>query len=216
MTIVHLPDHIRFCEIGGQRIFLDLRRDRYFQLPPTADRAFGDLVLGSAADAEMVGALAAAGLLVAPPEGRPATATVHPPPKRSLPEEEPSVRVSWRGLPEVLLLVLWARRAVSRQRLSRLIGRPARPAAPDAASQDRLDRCVHAFQAARRLVPIAPNCLYDSLALRQFLLRRSVQADLIVGVKLHPFGAHCWLQDGPRVLNDTLASARDFAPILVA
>ena len=76
---------------------------------------------------------------------------------------------------------------------------------------------VAAFHASPRVsCPIAPNCLYDSLALRRFLLRRGVGVDLVIGAKLHPFAAHCWLQDGTTVLNDCLGSARDFVPVLVA
>lgn len=216
MQAFRLPAHIHFCEIRGERIFLDLNRDRYFRLPPTADTAFAALLdQGTEASPELE-ALAVAGLLVPPPGGRPPAATVHPVPERSLIEEETGARASWTAAPEVLMLVLKARRAVSRRQLPRLIGPDVPAAPPPGAGQERLDLCVEAFLQGRRLVPIALNCLYDSLALRQFLRRRSIHADLVIGVKLHPFGAHCWLQDGNRVLNDTVASARDFAPILVA
>ena len=65
-------------------------------------------------------------------------------------------------------------------------------------------------------IPIAPNCLYDFLALCRFLQRRGIVADLVIGAKLHPFGAHCWLQDGEILLNDSVSVARDFEPVLVA
>ena len=211
-----LPAHIHFCEIRGERIFLDLRRDLYFRLPPAADGAFAALVDGGAKLSRELEALATAGLLVPPPGGRPPAATIHPAPMRSLIEEEPGARAGWTTAPEVLTLVFRSRRAVSRKQLPRLIGQGRPDAPPPGAGHERLDLCVGAFLQGRRLVPIAPNCLYDSLALRQFLRRRSIHADLVIGVKLHPFGAHCWLQDGTRVLNDTVASARDFAPILVA
>lgn len=217
MCRLHLRDDVHFCASGDERIFLDLRTDRYFRLPPAADRAFAALARGCEEPSAGLDALRTAKLLVAPPEGRRAAATVHPSPTRSLVEEDRDVRLRWAVLPEVLILVLKARRAVLQKQLPRLIGQ-RRTAAfpPHNAQRDPLDALVEAFLQARRIAPVAPNCLYDSLALRQFLLRRSVHVDLVIGVKLHPFGAHCWLQDGTRVLNDTLASARDFTPILVA
>lgn len=215
MNRYQLPDHVHFCEIGGQRVFLDLVADRYFSLPPAADRAFSALVRGTSAPAAELDALQGAGLLVTAPAGRPPVATAHPAPERSLVEEVASSRVSWSALPEVLQLVLWARRAVSRKQLPRLLGQAGRDPSSSSA-QARREQAVQTFLQARRLVPVAPNCLYDSLALHRFLRRRSIGADIVIGAKLHPFGAHCWLQHGSTVLNDTLAAARGFAPILVA
>ena len=62
---------------------------------------------------------------------------------------------------------------------------------------------------------MAPNCLTDSLALASFLSRRSVSWQLVFGVKLDPFAAHCWLQDDGAVLNDAADSVSTFTPILV-
>jgi hypothetical protein len=118
---------------------------------------------------------------------------------------------------EVLILVLQARSAVRRRRLPKLLSSAADSRGlSESSSADRRDRALADFLRARRALPIAPNCLYDSLALKRFLKRRSVAADLVIGTKLHPFAAHCWLQDGTTVLNDSLAAARGFAPILVA
>jgi hypothetical protein len=62
---------------------------------------------------------------------------------------------------------------------------------------------------------MASNCLRDSIALLRFLIRRGVAAELVIGVKLYPFAAHCWVQQGPLILNDNLGGAAGFAPILV-
>lgn len=221
MSDFHLPEHIHFCEIGGQRVFLDLAGDRYFSLPPAADAAFSSLQnldTDAGESAEEIQFLMRAGVLIAAPHGKPLARTRHPRPTHSLIEGAGSrARFSPGALLEIWLLVLRARRAVATKKLPAYLralarGRPEAPNEPVLARDRALDR----FRAARRFVPIAPNCLYDSLALCRYLQRRGVSADLVIGAKLYPFGAHCWLQDGDAVLNDSLASARDFEPVLVA
>ncbi|HEX8443468.1 MAG TPA: lasso peptide biosynthesis B2 protein [Allosphingosinicella sp.] len=222
MVHLQIPEHVRFCEIGeppAQRIFLDLRADRYFSLPPAADAAFSAVQKGYVGDlSPEAGVLVEAGLLVATAAGRPIIPTRHPEPRISLIEQTPLTRgANLRHVAEVLWLVLRARRAVQTRQLQSLLSRkPDRSAPTDSPPTESRDLAVLGFMRARRMAPVAPNCLYDSLALRHFLLRRSVSVDLVIGTKLHPFAAHCWLQDGTLVLNDTLSAARGFTPILVA
>jgi hypothetical protein len=221
MSPYRLPDHIHFCAIGTERVFLDLVADTYFSLPPETDAAFSRLLRepdARSSPAEEVDLLLRAGILVAAPEGRPLAATSHPRPERSLVELAPAApRVSLAAVAETWWLVQRSRRAVARKALPRLLPSLHAPRPRGAAlSAEARDRAVALFRAARRLVPAAPGCLHDSIALRLFLRRRGVAADLVIGAKLYPFGAHCWLQDGDLVLNDTLAAARDFTPLLVA
>lgn len=221
MPAFRLPEHIHFCEIGGQRVFLDLAGDRYFSLPPAADAAFASLQNTDDDAAPCAGDtsfLLRAGVLVAAPGGKPIARTCHPRPARSMLEgAEAGAGDPPRALFEAWLLVLRARHAVRKKKLPAYLkaltrGRPA----TTNASATTLEHALGQFRAGRRFVPIAPNCLYDSLALCRFLQRRGICADLVIGAKLYPFGAHCWLQQGEVVLNDSLASARDFEPVLVA
>jgi len=218
MGDLRLPDHVRFCEIGGQRIFLDLRADRYFGLPAAAEAAFAALLqeAGPQSSAEL-DALRRSGLLVEAPDGGPIEPTRHPAPASSLIEEaDLPLGVNLPVVAEVLLLVLRARCMVKRKRLEPDLGASRDLQPPRLSQPERRDAAIGAFLRARRLIPIVPNCLYDSLALRRFLRRRSIDVDLVIGVKLHPFAAHCWIQDGTTVLNDSLGSVREFEPILVA
>jgi hypothetical protein len=217
MHQLNLAEHVRFCVIDGQYIFLDLKEDRYFGLPRPTDAAFAALLAGDASSTH-VGGLQAAGLLVKSPAGRPLKPTTHPAAASSFLEDGELGRgISTVIVAEVLLQVLGARRAVRKKRLPGLLAKPGQGASEShGVSRERRDRAVGQFLRARRAIPIAPNCLYDSLALRRFLQRRSVAADLVIGTKLHPFAAHCWLQDGTMVLNDSLSAARGFAPVLVA
>jgi hypothetical protein len=221
MPDYNLPDHIHYCEIGGQRVFLDLVGDRYFSLPPAADIAFAALRSGAVDPvkcADQVTFLQRAGVLIAAPAGRPIVRTCHPRPIRSLVERADSrVGPSLPIFLETWRLVSGARHAVRRRQLPAYLRglRRRRPAKQDVTAPFLLDALAR-FRAARRFLPIAPNCLYDSLGLCRFLQKRGVAVDLVIGAKLLPFGAHCWLQDGHDVINDSLASARDFEPIFVA
>ncbi|GAD58270.1 hypothetical protein MBEBAB_0520 [Brevundimonas abyssalis TAR-001] len=38
---------------------------------------------------------------------------------------------------------------------------------------------------------------------------------MVFGIKLVPFGAHCWVQAGETVLNDTVDNVSEYTPIMV-
>lgn len=71
------------------------------------------------------------------------------------------------------------------------------------------------FERLRPLYGRRYVCLYDSLALLEFLARHGHFADWIFGVKVEPFGAHCWLQYQDQLLNDSVDYVRNFTPIMV-
>lgn len=57
-------------------------------------------------------------------------------------------------------------------------------------------------------------CLVRSLAFRAVAFRVGFSPTLVIGVKLDPFAAHCWIQAGDRVENDRLERVTQFTPIL--
>ena len=68
-----------------------------------------------------------------------------------------------------------------------------------------------------RLRPWYPRryvCLYDALALVEFLARRRIFPTWVFGVQAQPFGAHCWIQSGEFLLNETTEYAGQFTPIM--
>ena len=72
-------------------------------------------------------------------------------------------------------------------------------------------------QAFRTILPWAPFqgvCLYRSFFLLAFLRRRGLDASWVFGVRTWPFEAHCWLQVGDVVLDDSFDHVRPFTPIL--
>lgn len=77
-----------------------------------------------------------------------------------------------------------------------------------------LTGAARAFEAARLWFPKDRICLFDSLALLQFLRGRGLTARWVFGVRTHPFEAHCWVQAGRIVLNDSAEHAGGFSLIL--
>ncbi len=59
-------------------------------------------------------------------------------------------------------------------------------------------------------------CLFDSLCLLEFLARHAFFPRWVFGVNAEPFQAHCWLQEGSMVLNDTVERVSAYTPIMSA
>lgn len=200
--------------VDGEPVFLDFAADLYFELDPPLRAAFERLRHGTGT----LPRTGAAGLLAA---GIVRQSRVRAPlapapafiPEGSLAEMELQAEAGWTDLPEVALLILRARLAMRCSGLGRLAAAKASRASP--ADEQRARTLARRFEAARRRIPLARHCLTDSLALLHFLRRRSLSADLLFGVKRHPFAAHCWLQDALMVLNDDSETARGFTPVLV-
>jgi hypothetical protein len=70
------------------------------------------------------------------------------------------------------------------------------------------------FAALRRIFPRSYLCLFDSLALIYFLAAHGQFPTWVFGVDAEPFTAHCWLQEGRILLNDTLANVGPYTPIM--
>ena len=76
-------------------------------------------------------------------------------------------------------------------------------------------RTIRAFEYARLLRTAADRCLPRSIALALCLASDGMRANVVVGVRLAPFGAHCWVQQGGDVLNDSVEEVLCYRPILV-
>lgn len=57
-------------------------------------------------------------------------------------------------------------------------------------------------------------CLFESFVLSEFLARHEIFPTWMFGVQARPFGAHCWLQLGDTVLNDTVERVSVYTPIM--
>jgi hypothetical protein len=81
-------------------------------------------------------------------------------------------------------------------------------------SLDDASGLMAAFKELRPWYPRVYLCLFDSIALLEFLASYRVFPRIVFGVVADPFQAHCWLQDGEVVINDSLERVRRYTPIL--
>lgn len=213
-----MTDQIAYAICPTRTIFLDLTRGRYFCLEPERDQAFRDFMqtdqAGSAPDVLMP--LFERGFQL--PAAT--TATVGAPiiyPKPSVEREQtaPFRILLWFLLPCILWSLVEARRTIRlggfRLVIHTVSNWSVRPSARSAHDAGAL---IHAFEASRRYLPWKKTCLLDAFALMRFLRLFGVRAALVIGVSDQPFAAHCWLQSGATVLNDSLERVQNFAPIV--
>jgi hypothetical protein len=81
--------------------------------------------------------------------------------------------------------------------------------------QDEIRDLVEIFKILRPLFFTSKdNCLFDSLALINFLAGYGIYPTWVFGVKVRPFCAHCWVQDGNFIYNESLQNAHHFTPIM--
>lgn len=78
----------------------------------------------------------------------------------------------------------------------------------------RMISLAQCFNRLRLLYPREYLCLFDSIALVEFLAMYSQYPSWVFGVVAEPFEAHCWLQEGDVLLNDTLERSSVYCPIM--
>ena len=168
--------HTRACVDGDWLVILDLRGDRYWALPRP-----------SSPDA-MTPALRARGLL--------ATDLLQKQASEALP------RHAWSDWVEVIAAAIWADAIVKSGRLDRAfawIG--GRATCASTLSPEGVTQLYERFDRVRVWIPHAYVCLFNSLCLVRFMLRRCVRASLVFGVRARPFAAHCWVEASGLILD---------------
>lgn len=194
-------------------VFLSIVADRYDCLPDAA----AELVLDRSsrrmtAAPEMAEALLSAGLLA--PEG--AAEPAKPIPAMPCRSDLPRIarRMRGRDLGDLVASSLDIAVAYRGRSLAQIIAaaRRSRPAGGDA-SIDRAE-IVARYHAWVPYAPVSGKCLLRSFMLLRALHRAGHTADWVFGVATWPFRAHCWLQMGDVVLDDTVERVRAYEPIL--
>jgi len=218
MAGYRLRDGLSFCRIGERSLFLDLVADRYFCLSAPLDRAFSALCETEPADAALAQTLVGMGILIAsrdapspsPCAARSLVATVtsdlHARPSIVSTAMALARRASWSRRVRRLPL------AQNVQYLERQKQGGARREAPPPAAIARIEG---AYRRAALIVPTRDRCLATSMALMSALMAQGARADLVLGVKLDPFQAHCWVELDGAVIGDEPDLLRPFTPILV-
>ncbi len=233
---LYLRPNVHFCISEGQGIFLDLAQDDYNAIP------IPEGFLGAEGDVTETAILAAfepfrselieAGLVTdSEPEiqsletykslVRPVSHIFDPDDQRAFGlagDVGKRVRVNPR---DVVDFMLASRRASKRLKTKHILDivqsvRLRKAAAGNVvADLNAHRRHTAVFRKLRPWYPRSYLCLYDALALVEFLARRDLFPDWTFGVQAQPFGAHCWIQVDDVLLNESLEYAGRFTPIMV-
>ncbi|MDR6623866.1 lasso peptide biosynthesis B2 protein [Caulobacter segnis] len=212
MRIWLAPD-VSAARVETDIVFLDIGADAYLCLPGAAEDLRlgpgGAVALTSAALAEELGR---AGLVARCPQGLPKPSL--PPVRRGL--EGPAATLTPASIGLAVRVNHIAARAIADLPFREVLALAGQldPAALQAPKPSVLAASA-AFARMAPWLPRAGLCLMRSLQQRLFLARRGHAAAWVFGVRTWPFEAHCWLQVGEVVLDDTPSHVAGFSPILV-
>lgn len=216
-----LRSNLTYCEVSDRLVFLDLVADRYFCLSPRLEAGFRSLISGAADTPRNDDAapLLLSGILAEAPGQTAVAPCLFSNPARTSLLDAPRETVRPVAIGLLASGIALARFALRLGRLHRMIKRLSerKAAIGDGQKIDTAAMRDLAAQFARtaRLTQAYDRCLPRSLALARYALARGWPVDLVMGVQLRPFAAHCWVQAGTDVLNDRLDNIRPFTPILV-
>jgi len=223
-----LARHVYFCGRGDVWVFLDLRRDTYWMIRGAQAASFtGWLAAGMVKDRDtpalpdcLRDLLSTDLLTTDEPMGKPIMPTDSEPPTVHLLDEagEPIKHVRVRELVQFLLACALTTFRLRFRHLERILARCGDRKARrirEPLPVERARELVVSFRRLRRLFPSNYLCLFDSLALLEFLARNGVFPDLVFAVAPDPWSAHCWIQAGEIIFNEGVEESRDFLPIMV-
>lgn len=220
-----LSKHTFFCFADEHYVFLDLHNDEYMCLGREQTKAFKSLLEGHRPtddSATVVQALLDKKLFVADEsEGKHPRPLSTPAPETSLITNHDSPRPAI-GPAHVYKFFAasatasWNLRWQSIEHTVRQVERrkQQRKGAVLPVDSATITDLFRVFQTLRPYYPRPYLCLFDSLALLHFLARFDVFPQWIYGVKLEPWGAHCWVQSGDQVVNDIVDNVNGYTPIM--
>jgi hypothetical protein len=230
---VHLAEGVYFCISQNHGIFLDLKRDMYSAIPvPGAPEDGGaSNVAGALEDAFRChrDMLLSEGLIAASDEAgsaigaflkieRPNINIFHPDDARAFGlggGEGAAISISGMDLMDAFAASWRASRLLRRRHIAEVVEAVrTRKAHREAGAVEDYRREVAIFRRLRPWYPRSYLCLWDALALIEFLARRRLFPDWIFGVQAQPFSAHCWLQANGFMLNENTEYAGQFTPIM--
>jgi len=209
---LEIREGLSYCLCDGRPVFMDLDSRRYLTLPAQLCGSFLALMAGERvvpqSDIDRLIALR----VIRPGTGSRQPREILPPPSRELvPARQTSSVITALAAQGI---ATWQVRRIDFRRL--LADEAARPPRDrqDADEHD-LGRLRRAFERVANWFGEANECLPRSLAFRRLALRYGHRPSLVIGVRINPFGAHCWVQSGERVDSDSIERVRLFTPIHV-
>jgi hypothetical protein len=235
MKSLQLAEGVYSCLAGDRMVFLDLRRNQYSclnqkhtrlalgLLSPVDTRGVEPEELRSvdlSERAKVARALIVGGLIALGGASRRTPTVCVETPKKAL----QTVKDADRTVPrvgqcitffEACVAASWKLRRFSMQRAATSVTNRKQNGGKDKhLDSDALSDLTRAFHYLRPLHSREYVCLFDSLALIEFLARYQLFPDWVFGVRGEPFCAHCWVQDRDCILNDSVEYIRSFTPIM--
>lgn len=210
------PD-VYWCIANRRVVLLDLSADRYSALPTEADEAFQEWLANDfAAAPAALSSWIAAGLLVKGNGQRPQSASIPPPRVSRLPTHGHIWDCS--GIIDAWVTQTRIAHALKKTPLITLISDIRQKKAAHTSrtlSDPFVTHAIRTYLRSARAISNTEECLRWSLAMVRFLRRRQYFPNLVLGVRMMPFAAHAWVQDGDTVLNDSVEQVSAYTPILV-
>ncbi len=214
MTLILAPD-VHLAAAEDDLVFLDVRSDSYLCLAAQdAAAVLHDLSDDATPSSPTTAELVSAGLLE-----RSETAGRWMPFSRV----PPHLEHDFLGAPPADVLTFEniaalggsaARTAWFRARSIRhWVAHRTRSGGPEIGPDGSIEEATHRFDLLRPFIPRTGRCLPGSMLLADFLYRKGHATEVVFGVRVHPFEAHCWVECDGRVLNDTIEHVRWYTPI---
>ena len=206
-----LTPNVRACIDQGVLVFLDLRNDRYLSVDLERAPQIAGVCEGASRNA--ASSLVARGLIepaqiLSRDESNVGALTASADPNRSH-----NCPARFSDAVVMLDACLRASFAVRARRLDRTFQRIARRKRSSTIPMTEIAEFVGRFERLRPWYPRARVCLFDSLALTNFLLAFGHAPMIVMGVRATPFAAHCWVESDGVCLNDAAETCRSYTPI---
>lgn len=229
--LYHLPQNVFFCRAGSHCVFLDVERDLYVAINTSSIDALAPWLANRADEAasptwqDIPSAAASAAhdlvtqrLLTVDELTSKVFETVTLPVPRAIEVPQQPLLCNATRFPRFYAACRAADHRLAKARVRDTIDfvrrRKTQRLAISSARRNRLLSLVSTFEALRLFYPRPYLCLFDSLALIEFLAMYGIFPTWVFGVQSEPFKAHCWVQYDDLLLNDSLHRVARLTPIM--
>lgn len=226
MAEYFLASHVHFCCRGDAFVFLDLKQDDYMLVNGSAASAFKKLLdhqltqTTSQFSADLQELLDGGLLTTDCHAGKSLNAAtvelaleplIDP---ETLPQISPRVSHLARFVSACTTAAIRLRWIHIQRTVNAVANRKRRHAPRTPFDIDKARELAATFQILRSAFPRNYLCLFDSLALLEFLAAYDVYPTWVFGVRLEPWVAHCWVQEGQFIFNEGVEEAASYTPIM--
>jgi hypothetical protein len=211
------------CESSGYTVFLDLKSDRYLALPPDDTPKFRRLIFEGPTECEDLGEfLGRQGLLVKHPSlGKPVQQQPIAPATHFLWKNEGAwphlLPIHFRQFTAAYIKTALMLKLYSLRNLVDWINskRDRQWAEPEEMLIAEALPMVGVFYLLSSLTKLhTKTCIQQSFTMINFLALNGIYPRWVFGVQMQPFQAHCWVQQGTVVFNDS-SRVRAFTPLMI-